>query len=260
LKIGVINVATRFSLKTIREACGSLRVPSSIISLSESFPRVKLAWLTFTHDWLEVSPGSKISAWANVLVMIYRFIALTLVHKTPPISFYPGISLGMAAVSSSDDSSIRRKRQRAEQKQPKQRQDPDPTFQESSGIQPKVAIPRIQQDDNRARKRRIKHACVACQQQKAKCSGGQPRCQRCSDLDLECCYSMGKRAIHRQYARLVSRAQARLINRMHERLEEQNNQAWGLLSLLRSNASPEDQQLIQKHLDLVYFRSTIMQL
>jgi hypothetical protein len=66
--------------------------------------------------------------------------------------------------------------------------------------QSKVAIPQLQQNYKlpSAAKRRTNHACETCQLQKAKCSGGQPHCQRCYDLKLECHYTIHKRVQQKQ--------------------------------------------------------------
>jgi hypothetical protein len=136
---------------------------------------------------------------------IWRSVGLT--RKTISLGTLSSSLFDATANMSSTRGPTRQgKRRRSDRKQPTQDPRPDSGFQGPSGTQPKVAIPRIQQGDlvPANQKGRIKHACVACQQQKARCSGEQPQCQRCSDLDLECNYTMGKRAVDRQYARLVS--------------------------------------------------------
>jgi hypothetical protein len=108
-------------------------------------------------------------------------------------------------MSSSRTPPRRGKRQRLGKAQLMQNQGTEPGFQEPSGTHTKIAIPRIQQDHTTSgpREKRVKHACMVCQEQKAKCSGEQPQCRRCSELDLECTYSMGKRAADRLYVWFV---------------------------------------------------------
>lgn len=72
----------------------------------------------------------------------------------------------------------------------------------SGGRVPPVAIPRLPPVDTslvEPARKRVGHACEPCRQQKAKCSGERPRCNRCAELNLECVYAAGKRVQHERY-------------------------------------------------------------
>lgn len=58
----------------------------------------------------------------------------------------------------------------------------------------KVAIPRATPAaDSGSVNRRVGHACEPCREQKTKCTGDRPSCQRCQDLALICSYGDRKR-------------------------------------------------------------------
>jgi hypothetical protein len=58
----------------------------------------------------------------------------------------------------------------------------------------KRAISRIPRPAIEPSNRRVSRACDPCREQKAKCSGHQPRCQRCHATGAICVYTDGKRA------------------------------------------------------------------
>ncbi|KAJ5939616.1 hypothetical protein N7466_002750 [Penicillium verhagenii] len=58
---------------------------------------------------------------------------------------------------------------------------------------PKVAIPRIVNPSIWTSSSRVTRACENCREQKAKCSGDRPVCQRCKDADVPCSYGDRKR-------------------------------------------------------------------
>lgn len=58
----------------------------------------------------------------------------------------------------------------------------------------KVAIPRAPIiSEQFSVNKRVGHACEPCREQKTKCSGDRPACQRCQDLGLACFYGDRKR-------------------------------------------------------------------
>jgi hypothetical protein len=59
---------------------------------------------------------------------------------------------------------------------------------------PKVAIPRAPGSFEQSNtNKRVGHACESCREQKTKCSGDRPVCQRCQELGLTCLYGDRKR-------------------------------------------------------------------
>lgn len=64
----------------------------------------------------------------------------------------------------------------------------------------KLPIPRASRDPDSAVAvgQRVKRACAACKESKAKCSGAQP-CHRCVGLDLVCEFNEGKRQFQARY-------------------------------------------------------------
>lgn len=64
----------------------------------------------------------------------------------------------------------------------------------------KVAIPRGPSHQILISKGRVRRACDPCREQKTKCSGQRPACQRCRESDIPCIYTDRKRE---QDARLV---------------------------------------------------------
>lgn len=57
----------------------------------------------------------------------------------------------------------------------------------------KVAIPRRLNPKVWTSKNRVSRACDPCREQKAKCTGQRPSCQRCRQSDITCTYSDKKR-------------------------------------------------------------------
>lgn len=69
-----------------------------------------------------------------------------------------------------------------------------PSLGRAGGSAAKVAIPRAPSllEQSNVNKR-VGHACESCREQKTKCSGDRPTCQRCQDLGLTCLYGDRKR-------------------------------------------------------------------
>lgn len=57
----------------------------------------------------------------------------------------------------------------------------------------KVPIPRSAQPNNWTSSGRVSRACENCREQKAKCSGHRPTCQRCQEAGIACSYGDRKR-------------------------------------------------------------------
>lgn len=57
----------------------------------------------------------------------------------------------------------------------------------------KVAIPRSANPSNWTSSGRVSRACENCREQKAKCSGHRPTCQRCQESGIRCSYGDRKR-------------------------------------------------------------------
>lgn len=61
----------------------------------------------------------------------------------------------------------------------------------------KVAIPRLtqrQQERTEPEKhKRVQKACTNCRARKVRCSGENPRCKNCENLDAECVYPQGRK-------------------------------------------------------------------
>lgn len=58
---------------------------------------------------------------------------------------------------------------------------------------PKVAIPRSANPTTWTSSGRVSRACENCREQKAKCSGHRPTCQRCQEAGVTCSYGDRKR-------------------------------------------------------------------
>ncbi|KAJ5449306.1 hypothetical protein N7445_004127 [Penicillium cf. griseofulvum] len=63
----------------------------------------------------------------------------------------------------------------------------------SDRVNPKVAIPRTSQPGSWTSSGRVSRACENCREQKAKCSGHHPSCNRCLDSGVQCSYGDRKR-------------------------------------------------------------------
>jgi hypothetical protein len=61
----------------------------------------------------------------------------------------------------------------------------------------KVAIPRLKTCDRAGkspqRKARVEKACDVCRKRKVRCSGEQPQCRNCVDLDEHCNYAQSRK-------------------------------------------------------------------
>lgn len=57
----------------------------------------------------------------------------------------------------------------------------------------KVPIPRTASASNWTSSGRVSRACENCREQKAKCSGHHPTCQRCQEAGVQCSYGDRKR-------------------------------------------------------------------
>ncbi|KAH8692227.1 putative C6 transcription factor [Talaromyces proteolyticus] len=92
----------------------------------------------------------------------------------------------------------------------------------------KVAIPRAPVfSEQSSGNKRVGHACEPCREQKTKCSGDRPVCQRCQDLGLSCLYGDRKRERTakqlRDYAKQIQEYE-QLFNNLHPKLDQQDVQ------------------------------------
>ncbi|KAJ5147916.1 hypothetical protein N7476_000571 [Penicillium atrosanguineum] len=104
---------------------------------------------------------------------------------------------------------------------------------------PKVPIPRDSKPRNWTRGR-VSRACENCHEQKAKCSGQRPTCDRCQQANVQCSYGDRKRErMLKQVADLTSRAEAyeKVLRAIHPRLDTPSAQlVERTLNELSSNA------------------------
>ncbi|KAE8166391.1 fungal-specific transcription factor domain-containing protein [Aspergillus tamarii] len=68
-----------------------------------------------------------------------------------------------------------------------------PMFPGERALNSKVAIPRSANPSNWTSSGRVSRACENCREQKAKCSGHRPTCQRCQEAGTRCSYGDRKR-------------------------------------------------------------------
>jgi hypothetical protein len=66
-------------------------------------------------------------------------------------------------------------------------------FSNDRSLNSKVAIPRSANPSNWTSSGRVSRACENCREQKAKCSGHRPTCQRCQEAGIRCSYGDRKR-------------------------------------------------------------------
>ncbi|KAJ6010286.1 hypothetical protein N7522_005302, partial [Penicillium canescens] len=91
-------------------------------------------------------------------------------------------------------------------------------------LKDKVAIPRGLGPGIPTSNKRVNRACDSCREQKAKCSGHRPACQRCRQSDITCIYADKKRERDaKQSADLRSRIREyeELLRTLHPRLDRQ---------------------------------------
>ncbi|EED13436.1 C6 transcription factor, putative [Talaromyces stipitatus ATCC 10500] len=101
----------------------------------------------------------------------------------------------------------------------------------------KVAIPRAPNLSEQSNvNRRVGHACESCREQKTKCSGDRPTCQRCQDLGLTCLYGDRKRE-----------RTAKQLRDLSKQVQEYEQ----LFNELQPKLDPEDSQLVQDLLSKV---------
>ncbi|KAJ5771458.1 uncharacterized protein N7511_003509 [Penicillium nucicola] len=112
----------------------------------------------------------------------------------------------------------------------------------------KVQIPRIAHPGNLATSGRVSRACENCREQKAKCSGHRPTCDRCKDADVRCLYG-GRKGdkIAKQLSDLTTQVEAykTLLQDLYPRLDKLSarhvDQTLQKLSCpLTPHADPED--------------------
>ncbi|KAJ6115194.1 hypothetical protein N7486_000972 [Penicillium sp. IBT 16267x] len=92
----------------------------------------------------------------------------------------------------------------------------------SRSLNPKVPIPRTSTPGISKAHGRVSRACEACREQKAKCSGHQPTCNRCAQSGAKCSYGDRKREkIVKQLTDLTIRAQTYegLLRTLHPQLD-----------------------------------------
>lgn len=132
-----------------------------------------------------------------------------------------------------------------------------------SGSTAKVAIPRASNISESSINKRVGHACEPCREQKTKCSGDRPACQRCQDLGLSCFYGDRKRErtaksltqipafISLFFVNLLWLTYYTCLHRQLKDLAKQVQEYEQLLNDLHPRLSPEDAQLIQETLSRV---------
>ncbi|PWY82177.1 C6 transcription factor [Aspergillus heteromorphus CBS 117.55] len=80
---------------------------------------------------------------------------------------------------------------------------------EDRSLNSKVAIPRSVKSGNWSTSGRVSRACENCRDQKAKCTGHRPSCQRCQEAGIRCSYGDRKREkMAKQLSDLTSQVQA----------------------------------------------------
>lgn len=75
------------------------------------------------------------------------------------------------------------------------------TVSQERPLNSKVAIPRSASSNTVPNRGRVSRACENCRDQKVKCSGQRPTCQRCQESGIQCSYGDRKRE---KMARCVS--------------------------------------------------------
>ncbi|PYH87932.1 C6 transcription factor [Aspergillus ellipticus CBS 707.79] len=79
---------------------------------------------------------------------------------------------------------------------------------EDRNLNSKVAIPRSVSSGNWTSSGRVSRACENCREQKAKCTGHRPSCQRCQEAGIRCSYGDRKREkMAKQLSDLTSQVQ-----------------------------------------------------
>ncbi|KAJ5982394.1 hypothetical protein N7451_012494 [Penicillium sp. IBT 35674x] len=92
----------------------------------------------------------------------------------------------------------------------------------SRSLNAKVPIPRVSTPGTAKAHGRVSRACEACREQKAKCTGHQPTCNRCAQTGAKCSYGDRKREkIVKQLTDLTIRAQTYedLLRTLHPQLD-----------------------------------------
>ncbi|KAJ5340277.1 hypothetical protein N7541_009401 [Penicillium brevicompactum] len=87
----------------------------------------------------------------------------------------------------------------------------------------KVQIPRIAHPGNLATSGRVSRACENCREQKAKCSGHRPTCDRCKDAGVRCLYGDRKgEKMAKQLSDLTTQVEAykTLLQDLYPRLDK----------------------------------------
>jgi hypothetical protein len=67
------------------------------------------------------------------------------------------------------------------------------TVSQERPLNSKVAIPRSTSSNTAPNRGRVSRACENCRDQKVKCSGQRPTCQRCQESGIQCSYGDRKR-------------------------------------------------------------------
>jgi Fungal Zn(2)-Cys(6) binuclear cluster domain len=128
------------------------------------------------------------------------------------------------------------------------------------GSTAKVAIPRVSNlSEQSSINKRVGHACEPCREQKTKCSGGRPTCQRCHDFGLSCFYGDRKRertakSLTQTFPSFFSSVWLTydgFFNRQLKDLTTQVQEYEQLLNDLQAKLDPDDIQLIQETLSRV---------
>ncbi|KAH1596717.1 hypothetical protein KXX44_006449 [Aspergillus fumigatus] len=94
-------------------------------------------------------------------------------------------------------------------------------------VNSKVAIPRSANPSSWTSSGRVSRACENCREQKAKCSGHRPTCQRCQESGIRCSYGDRKREkMAKQLSELTNQVQfyEALLRDIYPKLEPQSAQ------------------------------------
>ncbi|KAF4212208.1 hypothetical protein CNMCM8980_010323 [Aspergillus fumigatiaffinis] len=94
-------------------------------------------------------------------------------------------------------------------------------------VNSKVAIPRSANPSSWTSSGRVSRACENCREQKAKCSGHRPTCQRCQESGIRCSYGDRKREkMAKQLSELTNQVQVyeALLRDIYPKLEPQSAQ------------------------------------
>jgi hypothetical protein len=117
----------------------------------------------------------------------------------------------------------------------------------------KVAIPRSANPSSWTSSGRVSRACENCREQKAKCSGHRPTCQRCQESGIRCSYGDRKREKMAKCV-FVNFASKEILTVDYRQLSELTNQVQVYEALLRDiypKLEPQSAQYVEQVLNEV---------